>query len=119
MINGVNAGIIVGIVVLETMSQFLSKKFYDSGKDNGKIWFMFLAFLLYAPILYLLISTYDYSRFAISNAFWDSGTVIGTTLVGYFVFGETFVWQELLGLGFVIMGAILLGIYSEDVSKSS
>ncbi len=118
MINGLNAGIIVGIVILETTSQFLARKFYDSDKDNSKIWYMFLAFLIYAPILYLLILTYSYSQFAISNAFWDSGTIIFTSLVGYFVFGETFVWQELTGLGLVVLGAIILGVYSEDVSKS-
>jgi multidrug transporter EmrE-like cation transporter len=38
-------------------------------------------------------------------------------LVGYFYFGERFKWQELLGLGLVITGAILLGVYSDDVSK--
>ena len=118
MINPINIGIIVGIVILETISQFLSRKYYDSGKSDNKFWYMFIALFLYAPILYLLIKTYDYSQFAISNAFWDSGTVIGTTLVGWLVFGETFVWQELLGLGLLITGAILLGIYSEDVSTS-
>lgn len=117
MINGINAGIIIGIILLETTSQYLAKKFYDSGKNNGKLWYMSLAFLLYLPILYLLIKTYDYSQFAISNAFWDTGTIIGTTLVGYLAFGETFVWQELLGLGLVVAGAVLLGVYSEDVSK--
>ena len=118
MINGLNAAIIVGIVVLECTSQFFAKKFYDSGKDMGKFWYMIIAFLLYIPILFLLVKTYDYSQFAISNAFWDSGTIIGTTVIGYLVFSETFVWQELLGLGFVILGAVLLGIFSEDVSKS-
>lgn len=118
MINGTNAGIIVGIVILETLSQFLAKSFFDTGKDSSKLWYMFLAFLIYAPILYLLIKTYDYSQFAISNAFWDSGTIVGTTLVGYFFFNETFIWQEILGLSFVILGAIILGVYSEDVSVS-
>ena len=118
MLNPVNAGIIIGIVLLETTSQYLSKTFYDSGKKKSKIWYMVIAFLLYAPILYLLIRTYSYSQFAISNAFWDSGTIIATTLVGFFVFGETFLWQEILGLGLVITGAVLLGLYSKDLSKS-
>ena len=117
MINGVNAGIIISIVILETLSQYLARSFYGSGKDNGKLWYMFLALLIYAPILYLLILTYSYSQFAISNAFWDSGTIIFTSVVGYIAFGETFIWQELLGLGLVVTGAILLGIYSEDLSK--
>ena len=72
MINGINAGIIVSIVVLECTSQFFARKFYESG----------------------------------------------TTLLGYFVFSETFIWQEFLGLGLVILGAVILGVYSEDVSKS-
>ena len=118
MINGINVGIILGIIIFETFSQYLTRNFYDSNKENSKLWYMFLAFILYAPVLYLLLMTYDYSQFAISNAFWDSGTIISTTLVGYFVFGETFVWQELAGLGLVITGAIMLGVYSEDVSKS-
>ena len=118
MINPINAGIIVGIVLLETSSQYLSRRYYESGKTDGKFWYMFIALLLYAPILYLLLKTYDYSQFAISNAFWDSGTIIATSLVGYFLFNESFIWQELLGLGLVVSGALLLGIYSEDVSES-
>ena len=118
MINGVNAGIIVAIVVLETASQSFVRLFYNSEKEMSKFYYMVLAFLLYAPILYLLLTTYDYSNFAISNAFWDSGTIIGTSLIGYFFFGEIFKWQELLGLGLVVLGAIIIGVYSEDVSKS-
>ena len=117
MINSTNIVIILGIIILETSSQILARKFYDSGKDNNKIWYMFLAFVLYAPILYLLVLTYDYSNFAISNAFWDSGTVIGTTIIGYLVFQESLSWQELVGLTLVVTGALLLGIYSEDVSQ--
>ena len=117
MINGINALFIVSIVLLETLSQYLTRKFYDSGQNIKKIWYMVIAFSLYALILYLLLKTYDFSAFAISNAFWDSGTIIGTSLVGYFVFNESFKKEELVGLGLVIAGAILLGIYSEDVSK--
>ena len=117
MINGLNAGIIVAIVILETASQSFVRLFYNSGKDIQKFYYMILAFFIYAPILYLLLTTYNYSQFAISNAFWDSGTIIGTSLVGYFAFGESFKIQELIGLGLVVAGAILIGIYSEDVSK--
>ena len=116
MINGINIVIILGIIILETSSQILARKFYDSGKDNDKIWYMFLSFLLYAPILYLLTLTYEYSEFAISNALWDSGTIIATTIIGYSVFKENLSWRELIGLALVITGAVMLGLYSRDVS---
>ena len=123
MINGVNVGIILGIVVIETLSQTFTRKFYDTNKEGENtdgtknFWLMVFAFAFYALVLYLLLQAYKYSDFAITNAFWDSGTIIATALVGYFYFGERFKWQELMGLGFVVTGAIILGIYSDDVSK--
>lgn len=123
MINPNNAGIIIGIVIIECLSQTFTRKFYDFNKSDQdtdgtkNFWLMVFAFGFYAIVLYLLLKAYDYSDFAITNAFWDSGTIVGTALVGYFYFGEKFKWQELMGLGLVIAGAVLLGAYSEDVSK--
>ena len=34
MINGINAGIIIGIVVIETLSQTFARKFYDFNKEG-------------------------------------------------------------------------------------
>ena len=125
MINGINAGIILGIVVIECLSQTFARKFYDYNKpgentDGTKnFWLMVFAFGFYAFVLYLLLQAYKYSDFAITNAFWDSGTIVGTALIGYFYFGEKFKWQEIMGLGFVIAGAIIIGVYSEDISKSN
>ena len=126
MINGVNVGIILGIVLLETLSQTFARKFYDFNHEKGvstdgtkNFYLVAFSFSFYAIILYLLLKSYNYSDFAITNALWDSGTVIGTGLVGYFYFGEKFKWQELVGLGLVVTGAILIGAYSRDVSKET
>jgi len=124
MINPNNVGILLGIVALETLSQTFAKEFYDSNHDRGvqtdgtkNFYLICFSLALYVVVLFLLLKSYDYSDFAITNAFWDSGTIVGTALVGYFYFGERFKWQELMGMGFVITGAILLGAFSEDVSK--
>jgi len=66
MINGVNVGIILGIVVIETLSQTFARKFYDSNKpeentDGTKnFWLMVFAFSFYALVLYLLLQAYKY-----------------------------------------------------------
>jgi multidrug transporter EmrE-like cation transporter len=124
MINPNNVGILLGIVALETLSQTFAKEFYDANHDRGvqtdgtkNFYLVCFSLALYVVVLFLLLKSYDYSDFAITNAFWDSGTIVGTALVGYFYFGERFKWQELMGMGFVITGALLLGAYSEDVSK--
>ena len=74
MINGINAGIILGIVVIECLSQTFARKFYDYNKpeentDGTKnFWLMVFAFGFYAFVLYLLLQAYKYSDFAITNA---------------------------------------------------
>ena len=119
MISGINAGIIVGIIALETTSQFLARSFDGANKDNGKIWYMFLAFFIYAPILYLLILTYDHhSKFAMSNALWNAGTNIATTVVGLYVFKESLSLGEYAGIGLITVGSIVLGYYSEDSTQN-
>jgi hypothetical protein len=66
MINGINAGIIIGIVVIETLSQTFARKFYDFNKEGENtdgtknFWLMVLAFSFYAFILYLLLQAYKY-----------------------------------------------------------
>lgn len=127
MINGINVLIILGIIIAETLSQTLARSYRD-GATKGKghpfhwkkdFWKITISFLLYILILYLLLKTYDYSHFAISNALWDSGTVIGTSLVGYFYFNEKFNNYEYLGLSFVVIGALIIGFKSDDVSSLS
>ena len=123
MINRVNVGIIIGIVLIETLTQTFARKFYDFNHEKNVItdgtknfYLIAFAFSFYSIILYLLLKSYNYSDFAITNALWDSGTIIGTGLIGYFYFGEKFKWQELTGLGLVVTGAIIIGVYSRDVS---
>lgn len=121
MINGFNALIILGIIIAETFSQTLAREYRgDLNKPfkwKNKFYLIAGAFLLYALVLYLLVKTYDYSNFAISNAMWDSGTIIATTLVGYFWFNEHLNKYEYTGLGLVIAGAILIGLKSDDKSS--
>ena len=111
MINGSLGGILIGIIALETLSQFCARKYYE---DNTKVWLFVAGWFLYLSVLLLLVKAYDYTGFAMANALWDSGTIISMAVIGYFYFKEKFNTGELIGLGLVVTGAILLGVYSQD-----
>ena len=120
MISGINFLLITGIVIAETISQTLVRE-YRGDLDKKIDWkknyyFAIIAFLLYAVVIYLLIKTYDHSNFAISNALWDSGTIIATTLVGIFWFKEKMNNWEYAGISLVIIGALIIGFKSDDKS---
>lgn len=109
---------IVGIVITETASQFCVRKYYDDQNN----WPLFLiAWLLYALVLYFLYKSYSYTNFALTNALWDSGTILAMATIGYFYFKEKFTTGEIVGMVFVVSGAIMLGYFgeaTEDTGKS-
>ena len=50
---------ILGIVTLETMSQFLARSYFDNSK---KLYYFALAFIFYFPVLVLLVYSYYIRR---------------------------------------------------------
>ena len=107
---------IVGIVTLETLSQFLARNYYDNSK---KLYYFALAFIFYFPVLVLLVYSYNFASFAIANALWDSGTIIFMATLGWLYFGEQPTTAELIGMGLVVSGAITLGVFSDGGKKTS
>jgi multidrug transporter EmrE-like cation transporter len=109
---------ILGIVLLETTSQFLARNYYDNRK---RYQYFILSFFLYLPVLVLLVYSYNFASFAIANALWDSGTIIAMATLGWAYFGEKPARGEIIGMGLVIAGALTIGITSnggKDKSKN-
>ena len=107
---------ILGIVVLETISQFTARKYYENRK---RYYNSAIAFILYFPVLVLLVYSYNFASFAIANALWDSGTIIAMGLIGRFYFGEPFTTGELIGLSLVVAGALTIGFTSDGGKKKN
>lgn len=107
---------ILGIVALETLSQFLARTYYDNQK---KYYYFALAFLFYFPVLVLLVYSYDFASFAIANALWDSGTILAMATIGWAYFGETPSRGELAGMGLVVAGALTIGFTSDGGKKKN
>ena len=107
---------ILGIVILETGSQFLARTYYDYQK---RYYYFVLAFLFYLPVLVLLVYSYNFASFAIANALWDSGTIIFMATLGWLYFGEQPTTAELIGMGLVVSGAITLGVFSDGGKQKS
>ena len=120
MLNGKNAGYILAIILIETLMQALVREFRGDLNItldwNKNTYYFVIACILSILILYILIKTYDYSNFAISNSLWNAGSIISTTIVGYYYFKESLNKYELAGMGLVIAGGILIGVKSEDKS---
>lgn len=111
MISPTLAGLIISVILLECSAQFLVRLYYE---NKTKIFLAFIAWGIYLGVVFILTLMYDYSKLAIANALWDSGTIIAMSLIGWLYFGEPLSVGEMVGMGLVIAGAVTIGITTSD-----
>ena len=100
-------GLIFGLVTLETLGQYLARKYKD---NKDKLWMFIISVFCYIGIVYTLVKTYDFENIGFVNALWSSVALVVIALLGYFVFDEKFNNQEYVAIALVLAGTILLGI---------
>lgn len=100
-------GLIFGLVALETLGQYLSRKYTD---NKDKLWMIMLAVVCYLGIVYILTKTYNYENIGIVNALWSGLALVSVAVVGYFLFEERFSNQDYVGIALILAGVVLLGI---------
>ena len=100
-------GLIFGLVALETLGQYLSRKYTD---NKDKLWMIMFAVICYLGIVYILTKTYGFENIGIVNALWSGLALVSVAIVGYFCFEERFSNQDYVAIGLIFTGTILLGI---------
>jgi len=100
-------GLIFGLVALETLGQYLSRKYTD---NKDKLWMIMVAVVCYLGIVYILTQTYGFENIGIVNALWSGLALVSVAIVGYFFFEERFSNQDYVAIGLILTGTILLGI---------
>jgi len=100
-------GLIFGLVALESIGQYLARKYVD---NKDKLWMFIVAVICYLLIVYTLTKTYNYENIGFVNALWSGLALVVVAMIGYFFFDERFNNQEYVGIGLILAGTILLGI---------
>lgn len=112
MISGPLAGIIIAMSISELFGQIFIKTYYET----QKVYWFFLAWFFYLLVIYLLYRAYFYTGFAIANGIWSAFALVLTTLVGVFYYKETLNTYEIAGIVIIVIGILVLGIFSDDKS---
>ncbi len=96
--------LILFIVICESISQCLLKKFYMC----KYLPYFIGAMILYGIICYLLVKTYEFEYLGLVNAMWSAASVVSIILVGKFVFHEQNDYWQYLGVALIITGIFLI-----------
>ena len=69
---------------------------------------------LYIFSTYLMTFTLDYFPIGIVYAIWSAMGIAIVAIVSYFVYSQALQWQAIFGLMLVIIGVILLNLFSSE-----
>jgi multidrug transporter EmrE-like cation transporter len=92
------------IVFAEGCAQYCLKKF---SKNNEVLWFLLGAFI-YGIIAYLLVLSFGFEKLAIVNIMWGAFSAIILTFMAYYFYDETLSWTQIVGIGIIFIGTVLL-----------
>jgi multidrug transporter EmrE-like cation transporter len=114
MIGPTLVALVVSAIILESLSQFMARLYYE---NKHKLFLAFIAWALYLGVVFILVLMYDYSKIAVANALWDSGTILTLSLIGWLYFGEPLNIGEMAGMALVVAGAITIGFSTKEKNK--
>ena len=104
------------ISLFEIAGQIFIKTYYE--QNDRKLYLFFLGWLMYLGVVYFLFKAYSQGNFAISNSFWNALSTVLIALIGWFYYKEHLTRSEMIGIGFVIVGFIIIGAFSDGGEKN-
>ena len=97
--------LLIIIICLETLAQYLLEKRVKT-KD---IRYLLSGIVAYAGVAYVyFLMLRSGSKLAVANAFWNAGTGLTVTLVGWLMFGQKLTSRQIIGLVVTIIGISIL-----------
>lgn len=105
------------IVLFETIGQIFVKTYYE--QDDRKLYLLFLGWLMYLPVVYFLFKAYFSSNFALANGLWNAVGTVLVALIGWFYYKEKLTKVEMIGLGLIILGFVVIGMFSDGGARDA
>jgi len=107
-------GLIITLITLDTVGRILVKE----AQEKNNSYYLGSAGIVYLCTVLALYYTFSLNDFARTAAYWDTGTVITSILVGKYLFGESYKIGEWVGFGCIVLGFVILASFSENKNES-
>jgi multidrug transporter EmrE-like cation transporter len=97
----------IAIITLLDLAGTLCAKFYSINKNSL---LLIATFLFFGGAGYAFARSLKYEGMAITNILWTALSVTLVTITGYFAFKEEITYLQLIGIGIIIMGLVLINL---------
>ncbi|KPA22522.1 Multidrug transporter EmrE [Shimia sp. SK013] len=94
----------VGTTALQASNQF------------SKIVPSVIVVISYAAAFYLMALTLRYLPVGITYAIWSGLGIVLIAVIGFLVFGQKLDWPALLGMGMIVLGILVIHLFSNTAA---
>ena len=98
-------GLLIIIICLETLAQY----FLERRVKTKEVRYLLSGIVAYAGVAYVYyLMLRSGSKLAVANAFWNAGTGLTVTIIGWLMFGQKLTMRQVLGLIITTIGITIL-----------
>lgn len=101
---------LLGIVIIDVLMMFLLTQ--ANGFTNYKA--TILSLICYAITFVLAGMALKYLPTGIVYALWGGLGTMGCVVVGHFFLEQKLTWQAYIGIGFIVVGVVIVELFSES-----
>ncbi|MBT5016499.1 hypothetical protein HN748_03470 [Candidatus Peregrinibacteria bacterium] len=95
------------LITLFDLAGTICAKYYSLHKHPG---FLIATVLFFGGAGFVFAKSLKYEGMAITNVLWIALSIIIVTLIGYFAFKEEIAIIQLIGIGVILIGLILVNL---------
>ena len=100
------SSLLILIICIEATSMAFLRKSALSPAGSGK--WLALGTLGYAVVAMVFREVLKFASMARANALWDAGSIVLVTLVGKFMYHETYSTRQWVGVGFAVAAVLCM-----------
>tara|TARA_B100001094_G_scaffold326486_1_gene382747 strand:+ start:54 stop:380 length:327 start_codon:yes stop_codon:yes gene_type:complete len=97
--------LLIAVIIIETGAQALLNQ-AAVGKNKQIIILGILAYVIVAYLYFRMLQTGR--KVSLSNAIWNSGTIVLVSLVGYLMFNQPLNGRQILGIALALVAGFLM-----------
>jgi len=98
---------------LAIFSEVVATSFLKSSEGFTKLWPSIIVLVGYMLALFFMSLTFETMPIGIAYAIWSGVGVASITLVSVFVFDQKIDLSAVIGIGLIIIGVIVLRVFSD------
>lgn len=103
-------------LIVAIITETIGTSALQASQQFTKFWPSVLVLLAYGFSFYMMGLTLKFMPVGIVYAIWSGLGVVCIALIGFLVFGQRLDWPAVLGLALIILGVLVIHLFSKSVS---